>query len=356
MYCSQCGKEMRDTANFCPSCGAKVMKAQPQESAEAPISFPGKDADSPSAEPSPADDLEAAVAETRRRSRRKVPLVLIVALAMALATGVAYAARYVYVNVWMPYQQQLQEQQAQKNAAPQSEEESEQAKTAYEKIISEYRQAIKDWQATDGEVYDDLETRYPDVNSELMLYDFGDSPERALYAIVDITGDGTPELLIGRDPSCVPSTAYGPCATVGIFTLQNGKPLQIYCGWMRGNAIICQDGVIAIYNEIDGGSTSLRYARIKASSLTETDKIIDGSSATDKENFEIIESIEYGLFVDEADTIIWTKPDGSTELFSKPQGLDSPILFETETFSSLVNEITPRYPEADIDWQPLMES
>ena len=89
MYCSNCGKELVEGANFCTSCGSRSAAAERMAAI-------GEKA------PEETGGVSAALASGRSRSRlRMTPLILLV-LALALTAGVAAAAYYVYTEVYLP--------------------------------------------------------------------------------------------------------------------------------------------------------------------------------------------------------------------------------------------------------------
>lgn len=169
MFCTKCGAQLQDDANFCSACGARAAQSNAADAQadaceanlkEAAPLLPNPDADmatdahAPETTPNanstdnvspthaatnpgapsdtPADEaarqtLKSAVKQTTQRSRRRVPLVVLVALALTLAAGTAYAAYRVYVDVVAPSRQPAQTEQTiqgngEQNAPAQPEE------------------------------------------------------------------------------------------------------------------------------------------------------------------------------------------------------------------------------------------
>lgn len=98
MYCTSCGKEIKDDARFCSYCGGIVQQVE-----QAPQSAQAEHA--PQAEQS---NFSAQVEQSRRSSRKKMPMVLLIVVIAMLSAGVAFAAAYVYTHYIAPEPQPAQ--------------------------------------------------------------------------------------------------------------------------------------------------------------------------------------------------------------------------------------------------------
>lgn len=90
MYCTSCGKKMRDDATFCPYCGYNVGLAGTRSPAQV-AAFEQTQA-----------GLEEQVSAVRKRSRRRMPMVLIVILVVLGIATTAFAITYLYQKFVVP--------------------------------------------------------------------------------------------------------------------------------------------------------------------------------------------------------------------------------------------------------------
>lgn len=102
MFCTSCGKKIRDDSRFCPFCGQGVT---PAAGAGAQVAASVATSSQPSAgAPVPVvqADINKQVSAARSSSRRKMPTLLLVVLVTMALAGAAFAAVYIYKNFVEP--------------------------------------------------------------------------------------------------------------------------------------------------------------------------------------------------------------------------------------------------------------
>ena len=129
------------------------------------------------------------------------------------------------------------------NSAAQSnkntEELSDEAKTAYNAILAEYAQC-------QGKKYDEIDSgAFPDVNLDA-IQDFGSSS--ITYCLYDLNGDGSKELLI----KCSSESSQYKFVT-DAYTYVSGQAKRVLYSWARSSNILCKDGYLK-YHGSSGAS------------------------------------------------------------------------------------------------------
>lgn len=89
MFCTTCGKKIKDDAAFCPFCGSQVGASSAPSMTEV-------------ANAQTQAGLDEQVRATRSRARRKMPMVLIVILVVLGLATAAFAANYIYQTFIVP--------------------------------------------------------------------------------------------------------------------------------------------------------------------------------------------------------------------------------------------------------------
>ncbi len=295
MFCHNCGNELPEGAKFCTRCGTKITSLEPQQEADNgdfsrkpvtdPISIseksigaesivesakdtPSHQADFTCPKTSGTDDsegssessnLRATVTQSKNSSRRRLPLIVLVVLALALATSVAYAAYRAYTDILLPQQQEKE------------------AENAYNGIIEEYSNALKEYRDGSLEI-NDVESRYPHVNHFTFLDSYAGSSNTTdsgsndcKYVINDLNDDGIPELLIGQDDS-------GSVAIRDIWSYQDNNLVRLAYGKPGAWYMLASNKIIAELKY--GGANTIASAVLKlnAGQLCDIDNDYSDSS------------------------------------------------------------------------------
>lgn len=157
----------------------------------------------------------------------------------------------------------------------------------YEGIISNYKNAVAEYDLEDIDSDTNLEQKYPLVNSSLIMHIARYSSEgvKLTYAFYDVNKDGTDELLVGADNACGAIYSYNKNSDqiVKIHFLDTME---------RGNLSIYDNGVILT----DGaGGAAIHYY--------EYGKISEGTAS-----YEVLESV-IEEYVDENEIPVYKKYD-----------------------------------------------
>jgi hypothetical protein len=85
MICESCKKNIPETAKFCPSCGGKIEKQEPEQAADAQAAPAA--ASSPIAAPEPVQDKTAAAADKPKSNNTLLWIIVLIVLIGAAAAG-----------------------------------------------------------------------------------------------------------------------------------------------------------------------------------------------------------------------------------------------------------------------------
>ena len=92
------------------------------------------------------------------------------------------------------------------------------------------------------------------------------------YARHDINGDGVLELIIGDTNEA--GTVYG------IYTQQDGQPVEVFSGWNRNKAFICTDGTVVVRGSGGAAITYYSYYKLEGGALKVFGSIIHEGNAS----------------------------------------------------------------------------
>lgn len=116
----------------------------------------------------------------------------------------------------------------------------------YAAILDKYYEALKEQQGEGKLLEKGLST--------LCTYCYeGNAMKNVGYALLDLTGDGEPELLIGA----INGDAYVEKMVFDMYTIVDGTPVQLFVGRERNGYYICEEeaGIYLIENKASSGAT-----------------------------------------------------------------------------------------------------
>ena len=116
----------------------------------------------------------------------------------------------------------------------------------YAAVLDKYYEALKEQQGEGKLLENGLST--------LCTYCYeGNAMKNVGYALLDLTGDGEPELLIGA----ISGDDYVENMVFDMYTIVDGTPVQLFVGRERNGYYICKEeaGVYIIENKASSGAT-----------------------------------------------------------------------------------------------------
>lgn len=278
MYCTSCGKKLKEGSRFCSYCGAAVTRAATgaadvADAREDAANAQGARSTFASARPEQGD-IKVQVKQMRKRSRRMLPVPLIVALVALALAGAALAATYIYTTYIAPAQEQAATEQpaetdgaSTEGDAPQTEapaeEEQERPESVYDDTLQKWIDAANDgWPEVSDD--DDL-ANVSDVVSGRATF-LGNAHEGLTetdikYAYKDLNGDDVPELVFGVKNSSVTSGAG--FEALAVYTSKGEKVTSATDGqgWQTSVWTLYKSGYIVLSGGGNAGGTT--YYKLK---------------------------------------------------------------------------------------------
>ena len=149
---------------------------------------------------------------------------------------------------------------------------------AYEQVLDEYRDMVQNRFYLDVLNTDEREKSFgPDIGSEIRM-----RVQNVFYALYDIDGNGTEELIIaaGEQGVGVENPKFMP-RNYDLYTYHDGKVIHVFDDYefgYRTNFDLCENGVIEVSSNDSAAESSFLFFRIGA----------DGASPVVIDNFVCI--------------------------------------------------------------------
>lgn len=384
MFCPMCGAKLSDDARFCTECGTPLSglkgdadaREQPVASGSVPEprvsmkpTVPAEPVTSvePVQAPEPQQprhsNMMSFLMERRQIGNRLVPTFAIIIASIIAAIGVAYAAFMVYRNVIEPSMRQpaaqvqtikgtkkksakkveTKQEKQKDEASDQQEEQShqpsqnDQAHTAYDDVLKQYREAFAngdydDCQINDSssdesqmEYFTDVQanSKYPLVNdmvaSSTGMYSSGTDGDNSSYLYLDLNGDGVDELLLKND--------YFVYAVYGYV---DGQVKGLLQGWERNS-----------YQLVSGGMIMMTSSGGWATNITTVNRYVSNGS------FDIVDEVDEDI--DGEQIVAKRVKDGQTL-----SEVTDPASGNAVNGGKLFDQLKAEYPEdTSVVWQPL---
>ena len=204
----------------------------------------------------------------KQRKTKKSGLVIVLLILIILAAAALLFATVMGIMKTREFDQKVQVEPAEV-PAPTAEPTPEPLETAaptpidfYSAILTQYYQALS--QRLDAESLRNRGLNY------MMAYSYGnDALSRVGYALKDLDGDGTEELLIG----CMTGDEYSDEIVLELFSIKDGAVNNVFSSGERDRYYFCSDGTVANEASSSAFESYYRYYAYQNGALTLKEEI-----------------------------------------------------------------------------------